>query len=61
MRQGGTSLAPPVFTTGGAQIGEMAEDSKLVPPFAKRRSPICESSAVRLRTQNPTHKSATFS
>ena len=30
----------------------MAEDSKLVPPFAERRSQICESSAVRRRTQN---------
>jgi len=29
-----------------------AEDSKLVPPFAERRSPICESSAVWRRTQN---------
>ena len=27
--KGGTSLAPPVFSTGGAQIGEMAEDSQI--------------------------------
>jgi len=29
MRQGGTSLVPPVLMTGGAQIGEMAEGSQI--------------------------------
>ena len=45
MRQGGTSLAPPVVKTGGAQIGDMAEGSqicdfreaKVDATFAKRR------------------------